>query len=190
MVVGEKNYFNNKPPSSLAWQSARVCKLYKTTPWPWSKCKAKSCITITLADGAFDQGSVIVDGDNETSKWFWYKPDRTYRRPSTQVVIIIEWELKVLILEQEGEKKSPVETFHPLIYKISFFKKVLLPEEKVSKSLKTLRTRFALIEMVVEESNVPFQKNTAPAPTEILCWKVPDTKMPISPVFASFAQGK
>ena len=137
------------------------------TRWRNAMFKAKSEITLTLADGPMAQVSAIVDDDNRTAKDLWDALDRIYRMSNSQMVINIERELEKLTFIKDTEWESHIEKFHRLVGKLASYDKPITEEEKASKLIRSLPERFSPIAMVAESSNMPFERIVASVKAEI-----------------------
>lgn len=100
--------------------------------------------------GPIAQVSAIVDDDEQTTKELWSELDKVYRMSNTKMVINLQPDLETLSFEKDENEEKHVERFHFLAPKLTSFDKTLCSQEKVSKLLITLPTRFAPIYMVAE----------------------------------------
>lgn len=153
--------------------------------WLEFNVKAKSAITLTLSDGPLAQVSTIVDDDDKTAKDLWTELDKAYRMSNTQMVINIQRDLETMTFDRDEEWDKHIEKFHHLVAKLASYDSPLSAEDKVSKLLRTLPTRFAPIAMVAEASGVPFERVIASVKAEISRRNKQDSGRPIPHVAAA-----
>lgn len=136
-------------------------------------------ITMTLSDGTLAQVSTIVDDNDKTAKDLWTKLDKAYHVSKTQIVINIQRDLKTMTFDHDEGLDRHIKTFHPLVGKLAFYDRPLSVEDKASKLLRTLPTRFASIAMVAEASFLPFEKVVPSLKAKISRHKKQDSSRPV-----------
>lgn len=158
--------------------------------WLEANVKAKSAITLTLADGPLAQVSKLIDDDDKATKELWKELDKVYGMSNTQMVVNIEREIEIMKFDKDEEWDKHVEHFHHLIEKLASYDKPLSAENKVSKLLRKFPTRFAPITMVAKALSVPFEKVIVSAKAEISrCKTSGATSKHVPSVAASAAKG-
>lgn len=71
--------------------------------WLWGNVKAKSAITLVLADFPLHQISTFVDDDHYTSNTLRMEPEKVYRTSSTKIVTNIEVEIETMTFVKDEE---------------------------------------------------------------------------------------
>lgn len=158
--------------------------------WLKANVKAKSDITLTLADSLLAQVSTLVDNDDKTAKELWDELDEGYRMPNTKLVINIQRQLDTMKFDKDEDWDKHVESFHRLVENLESYDKPFSAEDRVSKLLRTFLGQFPPTAMVTKSSGLTFEKDIVSVKADIARRKTSGRTKNVPLIAASAEKGR